>query len=100
MHPQRVLHFRKLHSVGFTEGGCSRWPKVNLANFLGLIALPQEIDSWSLVTLQDRLVKTGAKVVRHEKYATFQFAEVAVKRTLFVAIPYRIIQLAIHLLVM
>ncbi len=34
-------------------------------------------------TLREKLVKIGAKVVRHGRYVTFQFAEVAVPRELF-----------------
>jgi hypothetical protein len=33
--------------------------------------------------LREKLVKTGAKVVRHARYAVFQMAEVAVPRELF-----------------
>jgi hypothetical protein len=67
----------------------------NLANFLRRLALPREIDRWSLTTLREKLVKTGAKVVRHAKYVTFQLAEVALPRRLFAAILDRIARLAI-----
>jgi len=40
----------------------------------------------SLTTLRDKLIKIGAKVVRHAKYVTFQLAEVALPRELFTAI--------------
>ncbi len=55
----------------------------NLGNFLRTLALPQEIEHWSLTTLREKLVKIGAKVVRHGRYVTFQLAEVAVPRELF-----------------
>jgi hypothetical protein len=58
----------------------------NLGNFLRTLALPQEVEHWSLTTLQTKLVKIGAKVVRHGRYITFQMAEVAIPRTLFVEI--------------
>ncbi len=45
---------------------------------------------WSVTTLRQELVKIGAKVVRHAKYATFQTAKVAVPRELFAAILERI----------
>ncbi len=41
---------------------------------------------WSLTTLREKLVKIGAKVVRHGRYITFQMAEVAVRRPLFAEI--------------
>ncbi len=57
-----------------------------LGNFLRTLALPQEVEHWSLTTLQEKLIKIGAKVVRHGRYITFQMAEVAILRTLFVEI--------------
>ncbi len=56
----------------------------NLANFMRTLALPKEVEHWSLTTLREKLVKIGAKVVRHGRYVTFQMAEVAIPRTLFV----------------
>ena len=55
----------------------------NLANFMRTLALPKEVEHWSLTTLREKLVKIGAKVVRHGRYVTFQLAEVAVSRSLF-----------------
>ena len=55
----------------------------NLGNFLRTLALPKEVEHWSLTTLREKLVKIGAKVVRHDRYVTFQLAEVAVPRELF-----------------
>ncbi len=67
----------------------------NLANFLRRLALPQDVEHWSLTTLREKLVKIGAKVTRHAKYVTFQLAEVAVPRQLFAAILDRIARLAL-----
>jgi hypothetical protein len=53
------------------------------------------VKHWSLTTLREKLVKIGAKVTRHSRYVTFQLAEVAVTRNLFVAILNRIARLAI-----
>ena len=50
------------------------------------LVLPQEVEHWSLTTLREKLVKIGAKVVRHGRYITFQMAEVAVSRALFAEI--------------
>ncbi len=55
----------------------------NLANFLRTLALPEEVKHWSLTTLRDRLVKIGAKMVRHGRSIVFQMAEVMVPRILF-----------------
>ena len=55
----------------------------NLGNFMRTLALPKEVEHWSLTTLREKLVKIGAKVVRHGRYVTFQLAEVAVSKILF-----------------
>jgi Transposase DDE domain group 1 len=62
----------------------------NLANFLRTLALPEEIEHWSLTTLREMLVKIGARIVRHGRYVVFQLAEVAVPRALFADILSRI----------
>ncbi len=41
------------------------------------------MEHWSLTTLREKLIKIGAKVVRHGRYITFQLAEVAIPRCLF-----------------
>jgi len=55
----------------------------NLANFMRTLALPEAVKQWSLTSLREKLVKIGAKVVRHGRYVIFQLAEVAVPRELF-----------------
>jgi len=62
----------------------------NLGNFLRRLALPKKIREWSLRTLQVKLIKIGAKVVRHSRYVIFQMAEVMVSRSLFYEILERI----------
>jgi len=62
----------------------------NLANFLRSLALPDTIAQWSLTTLREKLVKIGARIVRHGRYLVFQLAEVAVPRALFATILRRI----------
>ena len=62
----------------------------NLGNFLRQIALPASVKHWTLTTLRDRLIKIGAKMVRHARYVTFQLAEVAIPRRLYRTILQRI----------
>src|SRR5688572_2645650 len=62
----------------------------NLANFMRTLALPEEVEHWSLTTLREKLVKIGARIVRHGRYVVFQLAEVAVPRALFADILRRI----------
>ena len=51
-------------------------------NFLGTRATREPTKDWSLKSLQERLIKFGAKVVSHGRYVAFQTAEVAILRTL------------------
>ncbi len=62
----------------------------NLGNFLRRLALPRKVSHWSLTTLREKLIKIGAKVVKHSRYVIFQMAEVAVPQQLFWAILERI----------
>ena len=50
----------------------------NLATFLRCIELPEAMAAWSLTSLQLKLIKIGARVVRHARAITFQLAEVVV----------------------
>ena len=58
----------------------------NLGNFMRTLAMPKTADPWSLTSLREKLIKIGAKVVSHGRYVTFQMAEVAVPRQMFVDI--------------
>ena len=62
----------------------------NMGNFLRQAVLPRAVRHWSLTTLKEKLIKIGAKVVRHARQVIFQMAEVAVPRELFRAILERI----------
>ena len=55
----------------------------NLGNFLRSVALPVKIAHWTLTTLQEKLIKIGAKVVSGGRYIRLQMAEVGVSRGLF-----------------
>ena len=70
-----------------TRSGCPIWRQrrcpthalaYNLATFLRCIELPEEMADWSLTSLQLKLIKIGARVVRYARAITFQFSEVAV----------------------
>ena len=58
----------------------------NLGNFMRTLAMPKAAERWSLISLREKLIKIGAKVVSHGRYVTFQMAEVAVPRQMFVDI--------------
>jgi len=67
----------------------------NLGNFLRRLVLPTPVKHWTMTTMREKLIKIGAKVVRHSKYVFFQMAEVAVPRELFAAILERIQRLRV-----
>ena len=65
----------------------------NAGNFLRTLALPRKVSQWTLTTIREKVIKIGAKVVRHAKYVTFQLAEVAIPRDLFATILDKIARL-------
>ena len=58
----------------------------NMMAFLQAIDLPETMADWSLTSLQTKLIKIGARMVRHARTVTFQLAEVAVIAPMFKAI--------------
>jgi regulation of enolase protein 1 (concanavalin A-like superfamily) len=68
----------------------------NLGNLLRRLVLPVSIMDWSLTSLQQRLFKTGGRLIRHARYFTLQLAESYLTRTLFRQILARIERLAWH----
>jgi len=56
----------------------------NMANFVRTLVLPDSISDWSLTSLRDRLIKIGAKAIRHARSIILQLAEVAVPCDLWI----------------
>jgi hypothetical protein len=55
----------------------------NLGNLWRRRALPKAIYNWSLTSLQQRLVKTGGRLIRHARYYWLLLAESHLTRRLF-----------------
>ncbi|HEY2524010.1 MAG TPA: transposase [Candidatus Binataceae bacterium] len=55
----------------------------NLGNLWRRLALPREIGNWSLTSLQQRLMKTGGRVIKHARYYWLLPAESHLTRRLF-----------------
>jgi hypothetical protein len=68
----------------------------NLGNLLRRLALPRAIQSWSLTSLQQRLFKTGGRLIRHARYFTLQLAESYLTGALFRQILTHIERLGWH----
>jgi hypothetical protein len=62
----------------------------NLGNLWRRLVLPKRIDHWSLSSLQQRLVKTGGRLVKHARYYWLLLAESHLTRRLFRAMVGRI----------
>jgi hypothetical protein len=62
----------------------------NLGNLWRGLALPKRIDNWSLTSLQQRLVKTGGRLVKHARYSWILLAESHLTRRLFGSMVRRI----------
>lgn len=81
-------------AVNWTRLSCHRfrgnevrlWLSVlayNLGNLWRRLAVPRRIGNWSLTSLQQRLVKTGGRLVKHARYYWLLLAEGHLTRRLF-----------------
>jgi hypothetical protein len=55
----------------------------NLGNLWRRLVLPGRIEKWSLTSLQQRMVKTGGRLVKHARYHWLMLAESHLTRRLF-----------------
>jgi Transposase DDE domain group 1 len=55
----------------------------NLGNLWRRLALPKRVATWSLTSLQQRLVKTGGRLIKHARYYWLLLAESHLTRWLF-----------------
>ncbi len=88
-----ALNWTRLSCKRFVSNQVRLWLFVlayNLGNFLRRLVLPKKIKHWSLRSLLVKLIKIGAKVVRHSRYITFQIAEVMIDKRFFAEILGRI----------
>ncbi len=81
-----ALNWTRLSCHKFVANEVRLWLFIlayNLGNFFRRLALPEAIKSWSLTSIQTRLIKIGGRLVRHARRLVFQLAEVAVSREIF-----------------
>jgi hypothetical protein len=67
----------------------------NLGNLWRWLALPKRIENWSLTSLQQRLVKTGGRLVKHARYYWLLLAESHLTKRLFGSMLRRIAGLSL-----
>ena len=93
--------FRGKQAVKMTRLSCHRfqgnevrlWLRIlayNMGNLWRRLVLPKGIEDWSLTSLQQRLVKTGGRLVKHARYYWMVLAEGHLTRTRFSAMLRRI----------
>jgi hypothetical protein len=62
----------------------------NLGNLWRRLVLPKRIGHWSLTSLQQRLVKTGGRLIKHARYYWLLLAESYLTRRLLASMLSRI----------
>jgi hypothetical protein len=90
---KQAVKLTRLSCHHFRSNQVRLWLSViayNLGNLWRRLALPKRIDNWSLTCLQQRLVKTGGRLVKHARYYWLLLAESHLTRRLFGAMLGRI----------
>ncbi len=83
---KQAVKMTRLSCHRFRSNEVRLWLSVvayNLGNLWRRLALPRRIGNWSLTSLQQRLVKTGGRLVRHARYYWLLLAEGHLSRRLF-----------------
>ena len=68
---KRAVKMTRLSCHSFRANEVRLWLSLvayNLGNLWRRLALPNGIGNWSLTSLQQRLVKTGGRLIRHARY--------------------------------
>lgn len=90
---KQAVKMTRLSCHQFRSNEVRLWLSViayNLGNLWRRLALPKKIDNWSLTSLQQRLLKTGGRLVKHARYYWLFLAESHLTRRLFGAMVRRI----------
>ena len=73
-----------------SPGNPGRFMAYNFGNLWRRLVLPRRIGSWSVTSVQQRLVKTGGRLVKHARYYWLLLAESHLTRCLCEAMLRRI----------
>ena len=90
---KQAVKMTRLSCHRFRSNEVRLWLSViayNLGNLWRRLVLPQRIGNWSLTSLQQRLVKTGGRLVKHARYYWLLLAESHLTRRLFASMLGRI----------
>jgi hypothetical protein len=90
---KQAVKMTRLSCHRFRSNEVRLWLSVianNLGNLWRRLALPKGVEKWSLTSLQQRLVKTGGRLIKHARYYWLQLAESHLMLRLFGSILRRI----------
>jgi hypothetical protein len=83
---KQAVKMTRLSCYRFRSNKVRLWLSVmayNLGNLWRRLVLPGKIENWSLTSLQQRLVKTGGRLIKHARYYWLLLAESHLTRRLF-----------------
>jgi hypothetical protein len=89
---KQTVKMTRLSCHRFRSNEVRLWLSVlayNLGDLWRRLVLPRRIDHWSLTSLQQRLVKTGGRLIKHARYYWLLLAESGLTRRLFGAMVRR-----------
>jgi hypothetical protein len=95
---KQAVKMTRLSCHRFRSNQVRLWLSViayNLGNLWRHPALPSRIEKWSLSSLQQRLVKTGGRLIKHARYYWLLLAEGHLTRRLFGAMLRRMAALPV-----
>src|SRR5262244_1034026 len=95
---KQAVKMTRLSCHRFRCNEVRRWLSVmayNLGNLWRRLVLPRKIDNWSLTSLQQRLVKSGGRLVKHARYYWLLLAEGHLTLGLFGAMVRRVAALPV-----
>lgn len=95
---KQAVKMTRLSCHRFRSNEVRLWLSVlayNLGNLWRRLVLPRRIDHWSLTSVQQRLVKTGGRLVKHARYYWLVLAEGHLTLRLFGAMAQRIAALPV-----
>jgi hypothetical protein len=95
---KQAVKMTRLSCHRFRSNEVRLWLSViayNLGNLWRRLALPHRISNWSLTSLQQRLVKTGGRLIKHARYYWLLLAESHLTRRLFGSMLLRIAELSL-----
>ena len=88
-----ALNWTRLSCQGFKENEVRLKLFImayNLGNIFRTLALPEKIKSWSLRTIQVKLIKIGGRLIKHARYYYLLLAEATINEHLWKSIMQKI----------